>query len=335
MRELPTIADSIYRETFRHPRFKRMRDIITMPKFLLAPDVYKLIATIAYNDMSEDATASLRKMARLPFPKVWIEYDSETIELFGEILKDESDKVTCIRGWLVEQHPSSVNVIRSTAFIKNARKGAENEAPMTSPVSYVWSVSDEVKPEWPDARIISEYIGGNLVANEWSPFYGDFTQFMIDVLELTEVVKSDVLQMFALLATVDELPVMSKDVRPSKGFFAKGKYRQFLEHRTITLTIPVAKATKRLSTHLIEISRRKRHPVRGHWRKLMHASVQCLETTHTIGSSNDTHNWFVDNNHRLCLNCGSEGSWIPDHERGDATLGYVTHDYQVRAGRKR
>ena len=42
-----------------------------------------------------------------------------------------------------------------------------------------------------------------------------------------------------LLATINDLPVELREVRAAKGFVAKGAYRRFLDHRTVTLTVPV------------------------------------------------------------------------------------------------
>jgi hypothetical protein len=102
--------------------------------------------------------------------------------------------------------------------------------------------------------------------------------------------------MWALLSTINTLPVSNKFVAASKGYVAKGRYRRFVDHSVVTLNVPETRY-RRIAAHAIAVARRRAHEVRGHWRK----------------------DWRHP----------GERLWIAEHQRGDASLGFVTHDYEV------
>jgi hypothetical protein len=70
------------------------------------------------------------------------------------------------------------------------------------------------------------------------------------------------------------------------------------------------------------MSRRACHEVRGHWRRYERGELLCSPGTHVWGAPDD-------GGHIPCSLCDAWMTFIPEHERGDATLGYVTHDYSV------
>jgi hypothetical protein len=65
-----------------------------------------------------------------------------------------------------------------------------------------------------------------------------------------------------------------------------------------------------------QIVRRRAHQVRGHWRKdYRHPLLPgCVHV-------------FDDN--MTCKLCSGHKLWIAEHQRGDASLGFVTHDYEI------
>jgi|KBSMisStaDraftv2_1062788.scaffolds.fasta_scaffold00048_67 hypothetical protein len=130
-------------------------------------------------------------------------------------------------------------------------------------------------------------------------------------------------RVWALLSTIDHLPILKGDVRLTKGFLARGRIRKYLSHHTITLNVPAKKDTRILARQMIAIAHRKRHEVRAHWRDDWRnpPSKRC-----------NPHIWQpLDDNADLirCDLCGGRQMHIHKHERGDAALGYVTHDYAV------
>jgi hypothetical protein len=111
--------------------------------------------------------------------------------------------------------------------------------------------------------------------------------------------------LWTFLATINKIPLIGQqEVRRSHGFVARGRYRQFLSHQIITLHVPERARAKVINKALIEIHRRA-HMVRGHWRDDWH------------------------------LPKGNKTLWIAEHQRGDASLGFVTHDYSVKHEQKK
>jgi hypothetical protein len=36
----------------------------------------------------------------------------------------------------------------------------------------------------------------------------------------------------------------------------------------------------------------------------------------------------------ICRKCGGHKLWISEHQRGDASLGFVTHDYDITTSKQ-
>jgi hypothetical protein len=126
--------------------------------------------------------------------------------------------------------------------------------------------------------------------------------------------------LLGLLATINDLPIVRKVVVPQKGFVARGRYRKFLQHTVVTLTVPTTRY-KTLARKAVANLRRRAHEVRGFWREhWKHPPVQGCP--HEYAS--------VDAAHIRCTVCKGEKFWIKEHQRGDASLGFVTHEYRVK-----
>ena len=98
-----------------------------------------------------------------------------------------------------------------------------------------------------------------------------------------------------------------------------GKVAPYLEHRRVSLKIPRLEIRRRAIQHLGESIPRRRHEVSGHWRH-----------RHGKGDAACTHVWAnVTPNRQECQLCGYDRWWVPDFERGDASLGYVLKDRVV------
>ena len=112
------------------------------------------------------------------------------------------------------------------------------------------------------------------------------------------------------------LPVTFERVEPSKGYMARGGgYKKFLQHTVLHLTVPETRWRK-LVGKTAAILRRRAHQVRGHWRKDWRSPLASL-------CEHD----FDD--HMKCRRCSGHKIWIAEHQRGDASVGFVTHDYEV------
>jgi len=127
-----------------------------------------------------------------------------------------------------------------------------------------------------------------------------------------------------LLAMLNEVPVDKKLVQPG------GKIRHRLNHsrplvdyHKLTLRLPKLDPIKFIEKQLRTAgARRRQHPVRQHWRHY-------LEPVHCGPGQ---HEWEFDHEegYALCGKCKSYMRRIPDHLRGDPSLGFVQHDYVLK-----
>lgn len=107
---------------------------------------------------------------------------------------------------------------------------------------------------------------------------------------------------WAFLSTFNRTPIIGerKVENTNRGFVARGRYRKFLDHRIITLYVPAKTDTRKLARRVLTELRRRAHQVRGHFRDDWHKPK------------------------------GNKSIWVGEHQRGDASLGFVTHDHVVK-----
>jgi hypothetical protein len=126
---------------------------------------------------------------------------------------------------------------------------------------------------------------------------------------------------WVLLATINDLPVIIERIEPSRGYISRGSYKKFLSHSVVHLTVPETRWHK-IAHKMTVLIRRRAHQVRGHWRVDWHARpIKICE-----------HDWDAE---MTCRKCGGHKLWISEHQRGDASLGFVTHDYDVTTDKQR
>jgi hypothetical protein len=306
---------------------------------------------------------TFRTGARLPHESIWIEYslrhcqrvvrnalhyednvaagpvvDVNVDEFLGEIPMRE--------GWLIQRHPHIENAIIAhiVTHSPDAPDPTTGSVTWTFPVAYAWTTDNDTVLPWRPLE---------LGVKQW-PFddVGHYSvlAFGIDgyVTDRVSIVNSPMLnyldnchtessretvamlvgewtgcvrRMTAFLSTINDLPIVMGSVRPDKGFFAKGKIRKYLAHQTIHLTVP-AKRFSTVAKKAVAMAHRRAHDVRGHWRDDWRHPYQPL----------CDHAFEADADHRWCTVCNGRETWIRPHQRGDAALGFVTHDYAVNAG---
>lgn len=110
--------------------------------------------------------------------------------------------------------------------------------------------------------------------------------------------------------------------KPAHRKLVKGKQKAYAAHSVITIDLS-AKEARRV---IADGSRGpiRAHEVRGHWMHL-HRVRGC------------SHEWRAvpvepDRPERWVCDCGTVRVWRKPHQKGDATLGYVTHQYHVTHG---
>jgi hypothetical protein len=126
------------------------------------------------------------------------------------------------------------------------------------------------------------------------------------------------------LALMNEAPNVRHLVKPKAGYRYMGMNKlPYLGHSTVTLTLPKSKPltylTGLLDKKSAERRRNRAHMTRGHWR--------CVEYGNRMPYRCDHNPTLVEKGVGICTKCERMIRWIPAHQRGDAALGWVTHDY--------
>ena len=215
-------------------------------------------------------------------------------------------------GWLMRQIGQSETSFDCTSFT-----GGHGPHPTVACCSTMWDTETNVLPlrlEQPLAE--RGYDSGSELATGMRGYKRDNVGFRIcgardhgvSLIEYRSDIQASMRDQFGrlryvwvLLSTLNKIPLTGERViKPSRGFLARGTYRKFLEHTMITLTVPQKQRAVFARKVLGEIARRRAHQVRGHWRDDWHQPK------------------------------GNKALWIAEHQRGDASLGFVTHDYEVR-----
>lgn len=312
---------------------------------------------------------TIRHGAILPHETVWIELDGRALkkrvmDLYeaagSDPLKDPwgdpmervalvDDVDTCVStwGWLLEQDPRDPRIATMRSFMGGGFDGGSgdpNSDPVTVPFSVSWTASDDYLCHTEDeaARVmIAHGIRGyycpsfrlnvDPVAScnfKFSNMYREHDghhhgKIPVSVGETAGAVR----YAMALLSTLNDIPVLRTDVRPSKGYVSRGSYRRFVDHTVIKLNVPQKVSRQRLALKLIAASRRRMHEVRGHWRLYQRgAGVLCLPSLHQWAEPVPNADGKL---HAACGSCSAWRTWIPKHDRGNALLGVVTHEYAV------
>jgi hypothetical protein len=130
-----------------------------------------------------------------------------------------------------------------------------------------------------------------------------------------------------ILACLNEVPVDSHHVQP-EGTIRTGLTgrRPLMDYHRIVLRVPKEKPVQYIERQLRTAARRRAHFVRSHWRTYLHEQ-HCPR---------DEHQWTYDydEGYRLCGICMAYGRLIHEHQRGDASLGWVRADYIVRPAKQ-
>lgn len=293
---------------------------------------------------------TIRHGARLPHATTWIEFNgSEFRRRLLEVAESKTDswghalvpgsEVPARWGWLLEQHPKLETVVQLTEFIDMG-----DDSVGAAPFTVVWQTIDQPLP-YNDA----DPNGGTFmhgITGYVSPYIATRPMQKVPAHRLVDVVKEEdgrripqfkvdkmIVEMgglaryaMSLLATINDIPVLHTFEAQHRGFVARGAHRKFLDHTVIRLNVPQTRNTRLLAQKLIAIARKRAHEVRGHWRLYQRGEGAVC----TPGQ----HQWMAEDErgHCACMNCSSWRTWIHPHQRGDASLGYVTHEYEVTHG---
>jgi hypothetical protein len=132
-----------------------------------------------------------------------------------------------------------------------------------------------------------------------------------------------------VLAMLNEVPTRANFIQPMHTMRAglTRRVAAFDFHR-LTLRLPKTKAIPYLDRKLSNVERKhKAHKVRQHWRTYLHSEQHCLP---------DEHVWEYDVEHgyALCGRCMGFRRRVPEHVRGDPSLGWVHKDYLIKPAKQ-
>lgn len=348
MKPGPTLIDNLYRASFRNERIMNWRSNSDMRsafqgarRFVLDESMSEFLGelgTAAFasrpGHIRRSMAENLRVSARLPHKSIWIEYNLRRCQARSQALLGNSynpkDSPTT-EGVLLQQHPTMDTAVIMYLFSDVGEMDEFGYRFYTFPVAYTWTVTDEATPwvsAFQDAGRDAE-IGTGMIGYRSPSVSITLHSALLEregnpkaVLDLISDWCGCMRRVWALLATLNDVPAIATEVRQAKGFVAKGRYRTFLDHKTLTINIPQKSYTK-VARNLIALARRRAHQVRGHfrvdWRNP--PSKRC-----SAFLANGIHAWDTNN---TCTVCRGHRLVIPEHQRGDASLGFVTHDYAV------
>ena len=277
---------------------------------------------------------SARLMARLPHPQTFIELNYHSYLNHATKHECDSSKFPTRIGWFLRQHPKIEFAFIATEISSHMEK-SNHVVPRS--LSTIWCADNSPLPWqsvklWKDEQETDLHIvmmpGYHSTQAAWTYTFGKWDRKFVDdpQQEGSKIAKPliPVRALWALLATINDLPILpilSEDIEPKKKLlFGPRKGKKPLTHTILHLDVPQAhwyKITRRTETSLRRRAYQLRgHEVRGHWRK----------DTYSPLNEKCPHDF---NANMYCRFCGGHKIWVPEHQRGDASLGFVTHDYEL------
>lgn len=323
-------------------------------KFVLDDDMSAFVSDLSYACLPatssekriRDMLESQRAGARLPFPLTWIEMNMKArihrAKEYGAFATGYRgpDRV----GWLMFRHPQNEHAFLSVHCCSQSMDPKNNDlmidVPSAAPLAYAW-VTDESAIPWPtlhptsldEDRVAQWLLGigaynkfGNRVGFVHAPYSPkELRSLMANAAAVSSALREqagDIRSIWAFLSTLNDIPTLRSSVMPTKGHMVGGGYRKFVEHTVLSLRVPQKVNRRSLARQIGRAARRRAHPVRGHWR-LDHRILPAALCEHV---------WKDEEAGNYCTICKGRRLWIAEHQRGDASLGFVLHDYSVQRG---
>lgn len=335
------------------------RTLISCRRYELDESMSEFLAELATVPFSSararmaETLSSLRHSARLPFSPMFIELDGRAFrkaiieasekanadkkDFFGDDLVDAEQTVAKI-GYLLEQADDE------TVLITEFTSGEDEEKVFALPWQWAYRTDDFEFPsggKWDsDAGFFGHGLGLSAHSRSIAVRYtrepsakemikANVFDRVFSIHKMLPEFGGVVRHLICFLATLNDVPCLRTEVRPSRGYLARGQMRKYVEHTVLTLQLP-RKLTKRtLAKRLIANARRRWHEVEPHWRiTAKPRGFLCEPSYRHLWSERD------ETKHSYCSECQARRVWIVlPHGRGDASLGIVHHlDRKVTHG---
>lgn len=326
------------------------RDIIEAQRFIL--DTHATWEIVDRADLDTKHLMDRVQLAHLPYEKVWIEYNQhDKIEanfFSGRGPKPETDAVAPMAGFLIKRvdgrpdawvaqkvqaegdgellvkhgldvfeyffDASSAYPIKRLAGRRSVLDDGVFSSDPQTVATALWGQAALLEENDPLREAFNK--GSMAISHLWReqinatiasdpvnkiPYLTRTTQFMSGYMK--EMI-GELRFLVTALALMNEVPIIvSDEVRPHKPtFLAGGRMQPFLTHRTVSINVPAIKRKRRTVADILYEagSKKRRHMVRRHRRTYLNPDGSIKQV-----------------------------KWIEAHERGDANLGWVTHDYAV------
>lgn len=310
--------------------------IRTAEKVKLDPDFIRMVVNLATKAAYDlDLLERLIELSRAPFRLTWLEWDAETmfqervkLGTMKELADDRPKHLGCFISSLNED--GSLWQGHSWSWADS-----DKSSPRSAPCCFRTILSTEgglpliASPHQLDTRenrshvLIGATIAGTPLVMEGHPVLDhiqiDEDSFISQILDESKArrwFQTSILEMRGVLRfVVCALALMNcavihyrtEPVPPGRRIVG-GRTVPYLAHRTVTIHVPPG--TKNVTKYLVkQVTDRhhRAHMVRGHWRNGYIRTRRGKEQV-------------------------VKGSWVKPHQRGDASLGFIYQDHEVRAG---
>lgn len=308
-------------------------------------------------------------LARLPFPITWVEFDlrakvRHSLSKGTLRLPDQHDEknIGSRMGFLMQTLDEESGLWAMTVFILHDEVGAapqevcyflapEGPSLQLAKLPPPWS-SAELDPNYcqislgvspaVDRQVVvdrNEFVAfpefQNRVQVGWEPTWSEILKGSKDRREkvIYRLLEDAGLMRFAIifLALLNAAPTVKEHhAAPGGHRFRGGKFVPYMDHSVITVKLPkggVRAVIDRIDVASADRRRNRAHRVRGHFRQVERGRKTIVPCKHEPT--------LVENGLGICLRCERLIRWIPNHQRGDASVGWVTHDYEVESSREK
>ena len=322
------------------------RKIMRAEKFIFDREAGEHVG-IVLRDIPELLVEQIQ-FARAPFDLCWIELSDNAVYDILVYGNRNTDDPTLRRdfGMLIDHNRISM--------VSKTNNGKMWISPLIYHMNTEWPLEDQLR--FCDIMKISLFVldqllWGNVGKKLWDAGKKDYIELLRNTNRVEPILtvgwdtdrmlsggRGDLVQVIAFLLLLNQPSLTQYVTMPSTRGWIKGKSKPFMKHNTVRMHLNPIPEIIKLSQGEGSGELRRRHRVRGHYCHNEAARKALLHHTciHDWQPTNDK--WEAINpsvgdevEHWICLSsCGGRRWWREEHQRGDASKGYVDHtQYEV------